>query len=106
MVRRLVWAALFPFIACNHPYWSVPANGIHCQQFALKTPVGTKIVGCRSVCNFPDPVKEDLSGRQCVNASPEAVPYMTSDVNYTCELGVCVGNKCDPFDLFIGCWKS
>uniref|UniRef100_A0A224YDN4 Evasin n=1 Tax=Rhipicephalus zambeziensis TaxID=60191 RepID=A0A224YDN4_9ACAR len=81
MVRRLVWAALFPFIACNHPYWSVPANGIHCQQFALKTPVGT-------------------------NASPEAVPYMTSDVNYTCELGVCVGNKCDPFDLFIGCWKS
>uniref|UniRef100_L7M9R3 Evasin n=1 Tax=Rhipicephalus pulchellus TaxID=72859 RepID=L7M9R3_RHIPC len=106
MVWLFFWVAFFPFAACElHVFHTVQAGGVRCEQHTLRTPVGLKYAGCLSLCDGPRPAGEDLSGKDCVTASPEAVPHMTFDVNYTCELGVCINNKCNPFDLLIGCWK-
>ncbi|KAL3237303.1 hypothetical protein MRX96_022069 [Rhipicephalus microplus] len=106
MVQLFIWAACISSVACLvHPFHHLPAGGMQCHQHHLVTLAGTKVVGCKSVCNNGQAGPESRNGQQCLTVAYGAVNHMHPDVNYTCELGKCVQDKCDPFDLLIGCWK-
>ncbi|KAL3245347.1 hypothetical protein MRX96_046991 [Rhipicephalus microplus] len=108
MVRLCLCTTFFSFVVCNnHPFYTVPDGGITCTHHNLHTPAGTVTVGCDAVCNAQTHIKATSHIRKdCVTVVHEAVTYMHSGVNYTCELGACDSTVCKPYDLLIGCWKD
>uniref|UniRef100_A0A6M2D6G5 Evasin n=1 Tax=Rhipicephalus microplus TaxID=6941 RepID=A0A6M2D6G5_RHIMP len=105
MARHFHGAAIIFITACHLGHGLLQSGHSSCTQITLQTPAGTKLVGCDVVCQVEPKLKVDPSNRICLVASTDVVQYMTSGVNYTCELGVCDKNTCVRFDVLIGCWK-
>ncbi|KAL1442161.1 hypothetical protein MTO96_030916 [Rhipicephalus appendiculatus] len=95
-IRTLIALALLMYVAsatdelCNLPWLSTDKSKIQ--------------VGCSRRCGRGQYAYSGKS--ECILISNEGLDYMQLGLRYTCPLGVCLSEICEPSGLQVQCWRT